>query len=235
MFRLLKSAYIDLLKEFILITKTHIYFWIKSLTLLFVLLFVMYLGYLNNLVKTEFSQQQSANSLVYEQQSKVAINMLLLVEDQSFFNHSGVDFKEIARVVRDYLFFDKPLRGASTITQQLIKNTLLTRERSFKRKFKEVLMALLLEYSFDKEFILNYYMSTVYLGQKGNLSINGFTQASQFYFNKDIQSLSLEEIATLVALIKGPSYYHPIKHPQRLAKRRELVLSIYHKFEKIVK
>ena len=103
----------------------------------------MYLGYLNNLVKTEFSQQQSANSLVYEQQSKVAINMLLLVEDQSFFNHSGVDFKEIARVVRDYLFFDKPLRGASTITQQLIKNTLLTRERSFKRKFKEVLMALL--------------------------------------------------------------------------------------------
>jgi len=232
---LLKSAYIDLLKEFILITKTHIYFWIKSLTLLFVLLFVMYLGYLNNLVKTEFSQQQSANSLVYEQQSKVAINMLLLVEDQSFFNHSGVDFKEIARVVRDYLFFDKPLRGASTITQQLIKNTLLTRERSFKRKFKEVLMALLLEYSFDKEFILNYYMSTVYLGQKGNLSINGFTQASQFYFNKDIQSLSLEEIATLVALIKGPSYYHPIKHPQRLAKRRELVLSIYHKFEKIVK
>ncbi len=195
----------------------------------------MYLGYLNNLVKTEFSQQQSANSLVYEQQSKVAINMLLLVEDQSFFNHSGVDFKEIARVVRDYLFFDKPLRGASTITQQLIKNTLLTRERSFKRKFKEVLMALLLEYSFDKEFILNYYMSTVYLGQKGNLSINGFTQASQFYFNKDIQSLSLEEIATLVALIKGPSYYHPIKHPQRLAKRRELVLSIYHKFEKIVK
>ncbi len=232
---MLKSIHIGNFKYLILTTNSKFYTWVKRLTTLSILLFAVYLSYLNNLVKTEFSQYKDIDALQYEQQSKTAINMLLLVEDQSFFEHTGVDFKEIARVIRDYLLYDKPLRGASTITQQLIKNTLLTRERSFERKFKEMLMALLLEYSFDKKFILNHYMNTVYLGQKGNRTINGFTKAAQFYFNKDIQSLSLEEVATLVALVKGPSYYHPIKHPQRLAKRRELVLSIYHKFEKIVK
>jgi len=161
--------------------------------------------------------------------------MLLLVEDQSFFKHPGVDFKEIARVLRDYWLYDKPIRGASTLTQQLIKNTLLTRERAVSRKLNEGLMALLLEASFDKDFILNRYMNTVYLAQQGNTAIHGFEKGAQFYFNQSIDALSVEEMATLVALVKGPSYYHPIKHAQRLAKRKQLVLSIYNKFEKIVK
>jgi penicillin-binding protein 1B len=78
-------------------------------------------------------------------------------------------------------------------------------------------------------------MNTVYLGQQGNRAIHGFGHAAQFYFHKSIDSLSLEEMATLVALVKGPSFYHPIKHPQRLAERRQLVLSLYNKYEKIVK
>ena len=209
--------------------------WIKYLTLLGVFLFSGYLLYLNTLVNDYFSNVNRVDEISYEQQSKMAINMLLLTEDQSFFEHSGVDFKEIARVLRDYWIYDKPLRGASTITQQLIKNSLLTREQTIERKFKEGLMALLLEVSFDKEFILNRYMNSVYLGQKGSQPVYGFGDAAQFYFNKKIALLSPEEIATLVALVKGPSYYHPVKHPQRLAKRRELVLSMYNKYKKIVK
>jgi penicillin-binding protein 1B len=197
----------------------------------------VYLGYLNYLVKTEFSKPLTSihSTLSLEQHPKPLLNMLLLVEDQSFFNHSGVDFKEIARVLRDYWLYDKPIRGASTLTQQLIKNALLTREQTISRKLNEVLMALLLEASFDKKFILNRYMNNVYLGQQGNRAVNGFAQGAQFYFNKKLNALSLEEVATLVALVKGPSYYHPIKYPQRLSKRRELVLRLYHKYEKIVK
>jgi len=211
--------------------------WLKRLILLSILLFAVYLSYLNNLVRAEFSKPLTPihSALPLEQYPKPLLNMLLLVEDQSFFEHSGVDFKEIARVLRDYWLHDKPIRGASTLTQQLIKNTLLTREQTISRKLNEVLMALLLEVSFDKDFILNRYINTVYLAQQGNTPIYGFEKGAQFYFNQSIGDLSAEEMATLVALVKGPSYYHPIKHAKRLAKRRQLVLSIYHKFEKIVK
>ncbi|WP_225879229.1 biosynthetic peptidoglycan transglycosylase [Isorropodon fossajaponicum symbiont] len=205
------------------------------LILLSTVIFAVYLSHLSQLLDDAFSDKVSTDTLSFEQQLKVMINMLLLMEDQSFFEHSGVDFKEISRVVRDYIFYDKPLRGASTITMQLIKNTLLNRERSLGRKVKEALMALLLEHSFDKKFILNRYINTVYLGQKGNISIHSFTNAARFYFNKDLVLLSLEEMVMLVALVKGPDYYHPVRHSLRLLKRKQLVLSIYHKFEKIVK
>ena len=211
--------------------------WLKYFLLVSIFIFTLYLSYLNTLVKDEFAKpiNPTNSELSVEKHPKALINMLLLVEDQSFYLHSGVDYKEIARVIRDVVVYDKPIRGASTITQQLIKNTLLTREQTLARKLKEILMALLFEYSFDKTFILQRYLNTVYLGQKGNLEVRGFVQAAQFYFHKPVEALTLEEMATLVALLKGPSYYHPIKHSQRLAKRRDLVLSIYHKFEKIVK
>ena len=211
--------------------------WLKRLTLFSVVVFGVYLNYLNNLVRDEFSKPLTPihSTLSLEQHPKPLLNMLLLVEDQSFFEHSGVDFKEIARVLRDYWLYDKPIRGASTLTQQLIKNTLLTREQTISRKLNEALMALLLEVAFDKDFILNRYMNTVYLAQQGNTPIYGFEKGAKFYFNQSVDALSNEEMATLVALVKGPSYYHPIKHAKRLSKRRQLVLSIYQKFEKIVK
>lgn len=220
-----------------MISKSTTIKWLKRLVLLSILLFALYLNYLNNLVKGEFSKPLTPiySTLSLEQHPKALLNMLLLVEDQSFFEHPGVDFKEIVRVLRDYWFNDKPIRGASTLTQQLIKNTLLTREQTISRKFNEVLMAMLLEYSFDKDFILNRYMNTVYLAQQGKKAIYGFEKGAQFYFHQSISDLSAEEMATLVALVKGPSYYHPIKQAKRLSKRRQLVLSIYHKFEKIVK
>lgn len=225
----MKNMALSLLKR---LTFSHI---LKNILVLIILLTPLYVFHLNSIVVDYFSQKNNPETLDYRQQPVTIVNMLLLTEDQLFFKHPGVDFKEISRVVRDYLLHDKPLRGASTLTQQLVKNALLTRERLLGRKIKEIIMALLLEVSFDKDFILSYYMDTVYLGQNGKHAVHGFINGAQFYFNNKIENLSLEEMATLVALVKGPSYYHPIKHPQRLAKRRQLVLSLYHKYEKIVK
>ena len=211
--------------------------WLKGLLLLAIVAFASYLAYLHRVVVDEFSQPLDATNsqLSLEAYPKALTNILLMMEDQSFFNHVGVDFAEIARVFRDNWLYDRPMRGASTLSQQMIKNSLLTRDKTFERKFKEALMALLLEFSFDKKEILARYMNSVYLGQYGRFEVRGFQRAARFYFDKEIDDLSLEGLATLVALIKGPSYYHPTRYPDRLVKRRNLVLRVYHKYQKVVK
>ena len=214
--------------------------WIKRILLLCLVIFISYALYLNSLVKAEFSSDiESIEDVIQAQYSfddypKDLVNMLLLVEDQSFFNHHGVDFKEILRVLYGYLFDEKELRGASTITQQLIKNSLLSREQTLTRKTKESLMAILLELSYDKKFILERYMNTVYLAQQGSTAFHGFASGSLYYFNKDISSLNLKEMATLVALLKGPSYFNPANFPDRLKKRVEMILSMHKNYKRII-
>jgi penicillin-binding protein 1B len=95
-------------------------------------------------------------------------------------------------------------------------------------------MAILMELSYDKNYILERYMNTVYLAQQGSIAFHGFASASRFYFDKKVDDLDLREMATLVALLKGPSYYHPVKHPDRLNKRVDMVLSIHNKYKKII-
>jgi len=212
---------------------------ISIFILILTVITAFYYGFgLRNEVINHFDQDEWTNQVnfqSYDDFPKEVINMLLLIEDQSFFNHSGIDIRQIVKVIKGYVFDDKKLRGASTISQQLIKNQLLTKDRTFSRKFKEVIMALLLESYFDKKYILELYLNNVYLGQKGNQLVIGFPDASIFYFNKPLKDLKLDQIAMLVALLKGPSYYHPEKYPDRLKKRQDLVLSIYNKYEKIVK
>ena len=214
--------------------------WIKRILLLCIFIFISYALYLNSLVKAEFSSDiESIEDVIQAQYSfddypKDLVNMLLLVEDQSFFNHSGVDFKEILRVLYGYLFEEKELRGASTITQQLIKNSLLSRDKTITRKTEEALMAILLEMSYDKEFILERYMNTVYLAQQGSTAFHGFVSGSLYYFNKDIRNLNLRQMATLVALLKGPSYYNPVNFPDRLKKRVEMILSLHKNYKRII-
>tara|TARA_B100001173_G_scaffold280803_1_gene264515 strand:+ start:42 stop:710 length:669 start_codon:yes stop_codon:yes gene_type:complete len=213
---------------------------LKRLVILLFLIIAIYIFNLNNQVKAEFSKQLTTKKNVSQIEYLIddypldLINMLLLVEDQSFFKHHGVDFKEIARVIYGYFFDDKALRGASTITQQLIKNLLLSSEKTFSRKSEEALMALLLEISYDKNFILERYMNTVYLAQKGDTAFHGFASGSLFYFNKDVEDLNLEEMATLVALLKGPSYYNPSNFPDRLSKRVKMILSMHEKYKRII-
>ena len=214
-------------------------FWIKRICFIVIFIFIAYLFYLNNQVKSQFSVEIKAPKNITQinyslnDYPRELINMLLLVEDQSYFHHHGVDFKEIARVFYGYLFDDKALRGASTITQQLIKNSLLSREKTFSRKSEEALMALILELTYDKEFILERYMNTVYLAQKGDMAYHGFASGSYFYFDKDIKDLSLEDMATLVALLKGPSYYNPVNYPDRLERRIKMILMMHKNYKKI--
>ena len=213
---------------------------LKRIILLGLILFFGYLVYLNYLVKGAFSSEIQESEKIaqidysFERYPKEMVNMLLLIEDQSFFHHWGVDFKEIVRVFYGYLFEDKAIRGASTITQQLIKNTLLSRDKTLSRKIDEALMAMLMELNYDKNFILERYMNTVYLAQQGAIAFHGFASASQFYFDKKVSGLDLREMATLVALLKGPSYYHPVKYPDRLNKRVEMILSMHDKYKKII-
>ena len=214
--------------------------WLKRLFLLGLILFFGYLVYLNHLVKGAFSSGIQSSDTInqietpIEEYPKEMVNMLLLIEDQLFFQHWGVDFKEIVRVFYGYLFEDKDIRGASTITQQLIKNTLLSRDKTLSRKIDEALMAMLMELNYDKNYILERYMNTVYLAQQGSMAIHGFASASQFYFDKKVDDLDLREMATLVALLKGPSYYHPVKYPDRLNKRVDMILSMHNKYKKII-
>ena len=213
--------------------------WLKRLFLLGLILFFGYLVYLNHLVKGAFSSGIQSSDTInqietpIEEYPKEMVNMLLLIEDQLFFQHWGVDFKEFVRVFYGYLFEDKDIRGASTITQQLIKNTLLSRDKTLSRKIDEALMAMLMELNYDKNYILERYMNTVYLAQQGSMEIQGFASASQFYFDKKVDDLDLREMATLVALLKGPSYYNPVKYPDRLNKRVDMILSMHTKYKKI--
>ena len=93
-------------------------------------------------------------------------------------------------------------------------------------------MAMLMELNYDKKYILERYMNTVYLAQQGSMAIHGFSSASQLYFDKKVDDLDLREMATLVALLKGPSYYHPVKYPDRLNKRVVMILSMHNKYKK---
>ena len=151
---------------------------------------------------------------------------LVAVEDRAFFDHYGISVRGILRAMKANVAAGRTVQGGSTLTQQLVKNLFLTNERSLQRKIKEAFMALLLELHYSKEEILQAYLNEVYLGQSGRRSINGIALASRFYFAKNVQQLDLSEIALLVGLIKGPSYYNPFRNPERARIRRDLVLGI---------
>lgn len=152
---------------------------------------------------------------------------LLTVEDRHFARHAGVDPGAVLRAAVANLRAGRVVQGGSTLTQQLVKNLFLDSERSFRRKFDEALMALLLEWHYEKGEILETYVNEVYLGQQGGRAIHGFGLASQYYFGKPLDELAIEEQALLVGLVKGPSYYHPLRQPARAKARRDVVLGLY--------
>ena len=151
------------------------------------------------------------------------INSFLSAEDKNFFNHPGVDAKGILRATINNIkniLGDKRLEGASTITQQVAKNFLLTNEVSLKRKIKEAILAFRIEKAYSKKRILELYLNQIYLGQ----GTYGVAAASLEYFDKSIKDLKYEEAALLAALPKAPSRYNPIKDPKEAKFRRNLVL-----------
>jgi penicillin-binding protein 1B len=150
---------------------------------------------------------------------------LLSVEDRDFEHHHGVSPRAIARALFANLRAGAVIQGGSTITQQLAKGYFLSGSRTWWRKLNDALIALILEAHYDKAEILQAYLNEVYLGQDGKRSIHGFGLAAHHYFGRDLSALRLPELALLVAMVRGPSYYNPRRHPQRAVKRRNLVLA----------
>ena len=154
------------------------------------------------------------------------LDTLLLVEDRDFYFHHGVSPLGILRALFNNLRAGRTVQGGSTLTQQLVKNMFLTRERTLWRKVNEAFMALILEYRYSKDQLLEAYINEVYLGQHYANGIYGFGLAADFYFGKNIAQLNVQQMALLIGQVKGPSYYDPWRYPQRAKKRRNLVLRL---------
>jgi penicillin-binding protein 1A len=158
---------------------------------------------------------------------KKIINSFLSAEDKNFFDHPGIDPKGIIRAIFnnfENIINNNRLEGASTITQQVAKNILLTNEVSIKRKIKEAILSFRIEKAYTKEKILELYLNQIYLGE----GTYGVAAASLEYFDKSVKELNYSEAALLAAMPKAPSRYNPFKHYNEAKLRRNLVLNNLH-------
>ncbi|WP_115719723.1 penicillin-binding protein 1B [Gallaecimonas mangrovi] len=151
---------------------------------------------------------------------------LIQVEDRNFYDHIGVSPLSIARALWVNLRAGHTVQGGSTLTQQLAKNFFLTREKSLGRKLNEALMALIMDLRYDKDRILQAYLNEIFLGQARAQAVHGMGLAARFYFSRPVQELTPAQIALLVGIIKGPSYFDPRRHPERARERRDVVLKV---------
>ena len=158
--------------------------------------------------------------------SDLLVKGLVAVEDKHFYDHFGINPRSIGRAMVANLKAGHTVQGGSTLTQQLVKNFYLSNERSLKRKANEAVMASLLELHYTKDEILEAYINEIYLGQNKKRAIHGFGLASQFYFNRPIRELKPEQVALLIGMAKGASYYDPRRFPKRAKQRRDLVIDI---------
>lgn len=154
------------------------------------------------------------------------VETLVAIEDREFFNHFGVSPKGIARAMWINATAGQLRQGGSTLTQQLVKNFYLTNERSLSRKATEAMMAVLLELHYEKADILEAYLNEVFLGQDGQRAVHGFGLASQYFFSQPLSELKLDQVALLVGMVKGPTFYNPRRNPERALERRNLVLDV---------
>jgi penicillin-binding protein 1B len=157
---------------------------------------------------------------------ELLIKTLMAVEDRNFYRHLGVDPKGILRAAVSNLQAGAVVEGASTLTQQLVKNFYLSADRTFERKIKEAYMAFLLELRYGKDEILEAYANEIYLGQDGSRAIHGFGLASQFFFNLPLSELDAAKTALLVGMVQAPSSLDPRRKPEAAKNRRDLVLDL---------
>jgi penicillin-binding protein 1B len=161
-----------------------------------------------------------------DQAPPLLVQALLAVEDRDFYQHWGVSLRGIARALIVNLQSGEMAQGGSTLTQQLVKNFYLSSERTLTRKVQEALMAVLLDLQYAKDDILEAYLNEIYLGQAGQRAIHGFGLASLFYFGQPLRELGAHQIALLVGIVKGASWYDPRRRPERALERRNQVLQL---------
>ncbi len=152
------------------------------------------------------------------------IAAVIAAEDSRFFQHHGIDWLAVARATWRNLAAGRIVQGGSTLTQQLMKNFYLTRERTIGRKLREAAMALFAELKYSKQEILENYLNEIYLGQNGAQGIFGVAEAARFYFGKKLADLTLGEAALIGGLIRAPNLYSPFRDPSRALARRNFVL-----------
>ena len=183
-------------------------------------------------IATLYGQKQEERRLVeLKDVPELLVTGLQAVEDRDFARHHGIDLSGMLRALFVTVSSGgETLQGGSTLTQQLARSGLLGigQEQTPVRKFNEILYALLLEARYDKSLILETYLNQVYLGQRGNQEIRGIAAGSEFWFGRDLRDLGTAQVALLVGIIKGPSWYDPRRHPERARERRDFVLAKFH-------
>jgi penicillin-binding protein 1B len=164
-------------------------------------------------------------TLAYSDLPPVLVRAILSIEDRRFFEHGGLDPIGIARAAFGWGDINQDQKqGGSTITQQLVKNTYLTPERTLRRKFHEAIIARVIERRMSKEDILALYCNELYLGQRGSVGVRGVQQAARVFFGKELKDISLAEAATIAGMIQSPGRYAPDRHADRARARRNTVL-----------
>ena len=179
-------------------------------------------------IATLYGSKQEERRLVrVEDVPELLVTGLQAVEDRDFNRHHGIDISGIMRALWVTVRSGGHTRqGASTLTQQLARSGLLGigKERTLTRKFNEILYALIMEARYDKRTIMEAYLNQVYLGQRGSQAIHGVASGAEFWFGRRLDGLATEQVALLIGLVKGPSYYDPRRHPERALDRRNFVL-----------
>jgi penicillin-binding protein 1B len=162
--------------------------------------------------------------LSYREIPEVMVHAILAIEDRRFFEHSGIDVSGIARALFRNLEDERVGQGGSTITQQLVKNTYLTPEKTLERKYAEAMLSVALERRLSKNDIFALYCNEIYLGQRGAVAVRGINEAAKVFYGKELRDITLAEAATLAGMIQSPTRYSPVRHPEAAWGRRNLVL-----------
>ena len=171
------------------------------------------------------SKAGKREALNYSELPPDMVHAILSIEDRRFFDHSGIDLSGLTRAFLRNTGDEKLAQGGSTITQQLVKNTYLNSEKTFRRKYAEAMLSLALERRLSKEDIFALYCNEIYLGQRGAVAVRGVREAADVYFGKQLKELSLPEAATIAGMIQGPGRYSPLRHADAAKDRRNTVLA----------
>ena len=164
------------------------------------------------------------SQLAFKDIPPVLAHAITSIEDRRFFDHHGLDVFGVARALLRNAGDERLGQGGSTITQQLVKNTYLTPERTLRRKYAEAMLAFTLERRLSKEDILALYCNEVYLGQRGVVAVRGVDQAARVFFGKELKDVTLAEAATIAGMIQSPTRYSPVGHNDAARARRNTVL-----------